>query len=417
METFRPPEFGKERTLISPQNALDIVLKTTRPLKSLSTRLADADGFCLAQDVRADRNLPPTDRSAMDGYALRAADIKRFSGKLELTGEVAAGQVLETKVKPGKCVRIFTGAVVPSGVDTVVKVEHTQETEGVVTVLEPVHLGDHIRKRGEETSKGKIILAKGTILGPIQIGLCATLGKAVVKVYGRPRVAVISTGTEIVAPDQMAKPWQIRDANGPALCAALRTAGCGKPLYRIAQDNAAALRRTLRSALKNRDVVLLSGGVSVGRYDLVPQVIQEIGARIRFHNVAIKPGKPVLYATVGRNQHIFGLPGNPLSALTGLHEFVLPAIRHMAGVAEQDCHPSVYLPLAETLVPRGKRLEHVLVRVVQHETGPKLAPVSSKGSADLVAANLADGVALLPRDKRKCRAGRYVEFRSWRQMP
>jgi molybdenum cofactor synthesis domain-containing protein len=417
METFRPPEFGKERTLISPQNALGIVLKTTRPLKSFSVRLADADGFCLAQDVRADRNLPPTDRSAMDGYALRAADIKRFSGKLELTGEVAAGQVLETKVKPGKCVRIFTGAVVPSGVDTVVKVEHTQETEGVVTVLEPVQLGDHIRKRGEETSKGKIILAKGTILGPIQIGLCATLGKAVVKVYGRPRVAVISTGTEIVAPDQMAKPWQIRDANGPALCAALRTAGCGKPLYRIAQDNAAALRRTLRSALKNRDVVLLSGGVSVGRYDLVPQVIQEIGARIRFHNVAIKPGKPVLYATVGRNQHIFGLPGNPLSALTGLHEFVLPAIRHMGGVAEQDCHPSVYLPLAETLVPRGKRLEHVLVRVVQHETGPKLAPVSSKGSADLVAANLADGVALLPRDKRKCRAGRYVEFRSWRQMP
>lgn len=402
--------------MISPQNALDIVLKTTRPLKMLSVRLADADGFCLAQDVRADRNLPPTDRSAMDGYALRAADFKRFSGILELTGEAAAGRALASRVKPGTCVRIFTGAVVPAGADTVVKVEQTRETDGVVTVLEPVTSGDHIRKRGEETARGKVILVKGTRLGPVQVGLCATLGKAVVKVYGRPRVAVISTGTEIVGPDQPAKSWQIRDANGPALCAALKTAGCGKAHYRIARDNVSALRRTLRSALKNRDVVLLSGGVSVGRYDLVPQVIQEIGARIRFHKVAIKPGKPVLYATVGRNQHIFGLPGNPLSALNGLHEFVLPAIRHMAGIAEQDCHPSVYLPLAEALTPRGKRLEHVLVRVVQHETGPQLAPVLSRGSADLVAANLADGVAILPRDKRKCQAGRYVEFRSWRQM-
>ena len=403
--------------MISPQDALGIVLKTTRPLKMQSVCLADADGYCLAQDVRADRNLPPTDRSAMDGYALRAADIQRFSGKLELTGEAAAGRVLTTRVKPGTCVRIFTGAVIPGGADTVVKVENTRETQGVVTVLKPVKLGDHIRKQGEETAKGEVILSKGAVLGPVQIGLCATLGKAMVKVYGRPRVAVISTGTEIVAPDRPAKSWQIRDANGPALCAALRTTGCGKPLYRIAQDNAAALRRTLRSALKNRDVVLLSGGVSVGRYDLVPQVIQEIGARIRFHKVAIKPGKPVLYATIGRNQHIFGLPGNPLSALNGLHEFVLPAIRHMAGVAEQECHPSAYLPLAETLIPRGTRLEHVLVRVVQYETGPKLAPVSSKGSADLVAANLADGVALLPRDRRKCQAGKYVEFRSWRQMP
>ncbi|NQV32335.1 MAG: molybdopterin molybdotransferase MoeA [Phycisphaeraceae bacterium] len=403
--------------MISPQGALDIVLKTTRPLKMLSLPLADADGFCLAQDVRADRNLPPTDRSAMDGYALRAADVERFSGKLELTGEAAAGQVFTSKIKPGKCVRIFTGAVVPSGIDTVVKVEHTQETGGVVTVLEPVASGDNIRRQGEETAKGQVVLTKGTILGPIQVGLCATLGKAVVKVYGRPRVAVISTGTEIVAPDQTAKSWQIRDANGPALCAALKTAGCGKAFYRIAQDNASALRKTLRSALKNRDVVLLSGGVSVGRYDLVPQVIQEIGAKVRFHKVAIKPGKPVLYATFGRNQHIFGLPGNPLSALTGLHEFVLPAIRRMAGVGEQDCHPSVYLPLAETLTPRGKRLEHVLVRIVQRETGPKLVPVLSRGSADLVAANLADGVVLLPRDKRKCLAGKYVEFRSWRQVP
>lgn len=417
METFGPPVFGKEKKLISPQKALDIVLKTTRLLKTQSLRLAEADGFCLAQDVRADRHLPPTDRSAMDGYALRAADVKRLSGQLELTGEVAAGQVLMAKVNPGKCVRIFTGAVIPSGTDSVVKVEDTREADGIVTVLAPIKPGDHIRKRGEETAKGKVILTKGTRLGPVQIGLCATLGKAVVKVYGRPRVAVISTGTEIVGPDQTAKSWQIRDANGPALCAALKTFVCGTVFCRIAQDNATALRRTLRSALKNRDVVLLSGGVSVGRYDLVPQVIQEIGARIRFHKVAIKPGKPVLYATFGRNQHIFGLPGNPLSALNGLHEFVLPAIRHMAGVAEQDCHPSAYLPLAETLIPKGKRLEHVLVKVVQQETGPKLAPVLSMGSADLVAANLADGVAILPRDKRKCQAGRYVEFRSWRQTP
>jgi molybdopterin molybdotransferase len=242
------------------------------------------------------------------------------------------------------------------------------------------------------------------------------VGKAVLQVYRRPRVAVICTGSELVKPDGPVKPWQIRDSNGPALCAALATAGCDKPLYRVVHDSEAALRRTLKTALKSRDVVLLSGGVSVGRYDFVPQIVKEIGARIQFHKVAIKPGKPLLYATLGRNQHIFGLPGNPLSALTGFHEFVLPAIQHLSGLREQDCRPSIHLPLAETVTPKGKRLEHILVKVVPGEIGARIAPILSHGSADLLAAAQADGVALLPRDKQKCQAGCHVEFRSWRPL-
>ena len=245
METLRLPVFGKETILISPQDALKTILQKTRPLGMQSIPLAQASGYCLASDIRADRDLPPTHRSAMDGYALR---------------------------------------------------------------------------------------------------------------------------------------------------------------------------RTLRAALRSRDIVLLSGGVSVGRYDLVPQIIKEMGAKIQFHKVAIKPGKPLLYATSGRNQHIFGLPGNPLSALNGFHEFVLPALRRLSGYAVQDCRPSNRLPLAETVTPRGKRMEHILVKVVQSETGPHAAPVLSRGSADLLGAAQADGVVILPRDKQKCQAGCYVEFRSWRPL-
>jgi len=353
----------------------------------------------------------------MDGYALRAADVQDLPTDFALIGEAAAGNTGTPRVTAGTCVSIYTGAVVPSGADTVVKAEQTQEANDVVTVLNPVRCGDNIRKRGEETTRGSIVLPKGTVLGPVQVGLCAALGKDTLPVYCRPRVAVICTGSELVKPSAPVKPWQIRDANGPALCAALTGLGCSKPHYRIVQDSESALRRTLKTALKSRDLILLSGGVSVGRYDLVPQIIKEIGARIQFHKVAVKPGKPLLYATVGRNQHIFGLPGNPLSALNGFHEFVLPAIRHLSGVDAQACLCSNRLPLAQAATPKGKRLEHILVRVVPTETGPHLEPIQSHGSADLLAAAQADGVAKLPREKHKCRAGCFVEFSSWRPAP
>ena len=402
--------------MISPPKAYDIVQKRTHPLPVQSLALVHAPGHCLARDIRADRDLPPTDRSAMDGYAVRAEDVARFSGKLTLVGEAAAGSVSAPPVGVGKCVSIYTGAVVPKGANTVVKVEDTDKAGDIVTVLKPVKKGANIRKRGEETAKGGVILTKGEKLDAGQIGLCASVGKTRLSVYCRPRVAVISTGTEIVDPEESAKPWQIRDSNGPTLCAALKAFSCDKIYYRIVRDNMAALRRSLGYALKKRDVVLLSGGVSVGRYDLVPQILQEIGARIHFHKVAIKPGKPVLYATIGKNQHIFGLPGNPLSALNAFHEFVLPAIRCLSGLGKEHCRPSVYLPLGETLTPKGNRLEHILVKVRPNETGPLLVPIRNRGSADLVTAIQADGVALLPRDKKKCQAGCYVEFRSWRPL-
>ncbi len=402
--------------MIHPQEAYSIVLKRTRPLAAQWIPWSQALNRCLACDVRSDRDLPPTDRSAMDGYAVRAEDLPRADCQLTLTGEAAAGATSVPRVKAGQCVSIFTGAVVPRGANAVVKVEDTDNASGIVTVHTPAKVGSHIRVRGEETVKGRVVLTKGTVLGPGQVGLCASMGKSELKVYCQPRVAVISTGTEIVAPEESVKPWQIRDSNGPTLCAALNAAGCDKPFYRVVRDNAAALRRSLRQALKKRDIVLLSGGVSVGRYDLVPQIIREVGARIRFHKVAIKPGKPVLYATFGRNQHIFGLPGHPLSAMTGFHEFVLPAVRRLSGVDEHDCRPSLFLPLAKTLVPKGERLQHVLVQVTHNKRGSQLMPLVSHGSADLVSAMQAHGVALLPRDPKKCRAGCFVEFRPWRSL-
>lgn len=402
--------------MITPDLAWGIVVKHARPLESRSIPLAEALGHCLAERVRADRDLPPADRSAMDGYAVRHADLQQRPCVLTVAGEVAAGSSRRPRVSPGVCIRILTGANIPPGADTVVMVEQTEEREGSVAMNSSAQAGANILRRGEDARKGTLLLAKGSLIGATQVGVCAAVGREKVKVHRRPSIAVLCTGSELRPARGRLRSHEIRNSNGPALCAALAQWGFPGVTFALVPDKPKILLEGLLRALKRFDVVVFTGGVSAGKYDYVRGAVEAVGATIRFHGLAMKPGKPTLYATKEK-RHIFGLPGNPLSALTAFNEFVLPALRRLAGHPEEDCRPSWLVPLAEAAGSRIGRVRYELARLVSRENGLAVIPVPSRSSADLVSAGHADGVLILPPVQPDFAPGELVRFRPWRPLP
>jgi molybdopterin molybdotransferase len=417
METPWPPVIGKETRLITPNEALRIILECVRPLGIVRKPLDDARGYCLAENVLADRDIPPADCSTMDGYAVRSSDLAKCPRSLRLIGEVAAGSPARPRVRPGTCVRVLTGANIPPGADAVVMVEETEEAGGLVTFQKKAPAGSNIRRRGEEAKRGAVLLRKGMVLSPVQIGLCAAVGKAEITVYARPDVAVLCTGEELRPVGARVRVHELRNSNGPALLAALGSHGYTNVSFNAVSDDMRVLARELEEAAARCNAVLVTGGVSVGKYDFVPEAVAQIGATVRFHGVAMKPGKPFLYATLSGNRHIFGLPGNPLSTMTGFYEFVLPALRRMSGVPEKECRPTMRLPLSRALRSTKGRVECVLGQLHWRKKGPLVRPLKSHGSSDLVAGAQADGVVVVPASVQELPAGSLVEFRPWRAQP
>lgn len=404
--------------MITPDKALKIIFDHIRPLTTMRQPLDTSIGFCLAETIRADRDMPPADRSAMDGYAVRSSDLRSIPCTLRLTAEVAAGSSDRPRVRHGTCVRILTGANIPPGADTVVMLEHTTERGQNVTVHRKARQGANIRRRGEEARKGTVLLDRGTVLSPLQTGLCAAAGKSMVRVYAHPSAGVIITGREVRRAGESVRSHEVRDSNGPALSAALKSWGFSCGGLRMAPDNIKAISRLLDQMIQKHDVVFLTGGVSVGQYDYVPQAIKEISASIRFHHVAMKPGKPQLYATLGRNRHIFGLPGNPLSVLTGFHEFALPALRRLAGMPVEQCQPEIKLPLAGPAEARQDgRMHCIPARLIWKAQGPSVMPMPYHGSADMASVRQTDGVIVIPSGVTKWKKGLVVSFRPWRPLP
>ncbi|MFB3776593.1 MAG: gephyrin-like molybdotransferase Glp [Bryobacteraceae bacterium] len=403
--------------MTTPEEAWAILGDRVRPMKAAAVRLEAALGRWLAEDVRADRELPPADRSARDGYAIRHTDLEREPCVLRVAGEVAAGSPERPRVTAGTAVRVMTGANIPPGADTVIMVEQTEEREGLVTIKSQEMRGAHILRRGEDSRKGAVLLARGCRIGAGQIGVLAAVGMASVKVHRQPRVAVLCTGTELRRVADRVRAHEIRDSNGPAVCAALEQWGFPGVHSKLVADRKPALVATLRRALSRHDVVLFTGGVSAGAYDYVPDAIEAAGAKIRFHKLRMRPGKPTLYATAPGDRHIFGLPGNPLSVFTALHEFALPALRRLAGCKFEECRVSYPLPLAEGARSEGGWLWCKVARLERGPAGLSVRPVRSASSGDLVSAGHADGVILLPPERTQFAAGELVEFRPWRPLP
>lgn len=357
------------------------------------------DGRVLAEDVVADAPLPDVPKSAVDGYALRAAD---GDAPRQVLAEITAGAAGDVTVTPGAAVRIMTGAPLPLGADAVIMVEQTAEEGGVLTVRRAPAAGEAVHVPGQDIAAGELVLARGTALGPAEVGLLATVGRARVLAYRRPVVAVLATGDEVYEPDGPPIPGGVRDSNRYALLAAAHEAGCETVSLGIAPDDEAVQRRAIRDGLARADVLLTSGGVSMGTRDLVKPLLAELGT-VHFGRVAFKPGKPTTFATVGAKL-AFGLPGYPVSSLVSFEVFVRPALRLLQGDARPE-RPAARVALAEPIQPAPDRPEYQRA-VVRLEGGRLIARTTgAQGSSRLLSLRGANALLLVPPGQRRYEAG------------
>jgi molybdopterin molybdotransferase len=319
---------------MSADDALARILAGVPMLPAVESPLLDALGLVLAEDVAADRDVPPFRNSAMDGYAVRGDDVGSAPVELRVVGELAAGEFPDREVGPGEAMRIMTGAPLPEGADTVVRVEDTDNASDIVTITAATPTGVAVRQAGEDLRKGERILAAGTVLRAAEIGLLASVGRARIQVRKRPRIAVFSTGDEIVDLDAPIGRGQIRDSNRYSLASAIRATGAEPWVRGIVPDSPDALRAALREGVA-ADAIVTSGGVSVGDHDHMKPVLAELGT-IDFWAIAIRPGRPLAFGELkdgDRRVPIFGLPGNTVSALLTFEMFVRPALLRMQGRA------------------------------------------------------------------------------------
>ncbi len=321
------------KEFISVVEARSIILGVIAPLPAERVTWADALGRTLAQPIRSRDNIPPFDNSAMDGYAVRTDDLHTLPATLRVTEDIPAGAFPQKTVAPGACARIMTGAPFPEGADAVAPVEWTEAAEdGTVQFNQAPTPGQHVRTAGEDILEGELVFEPGQLITPPAIGMLTTLGYPEVDVARRPRVAVISTGDELVDPSEDLRPGKIRDSNGPALAAQVFSAG-GEALPPFhAHDDEQSIRTVVEQAL-DADVLLFSGGVSVGDYDFVKQVLDEMGMELLFWKVRQRPGKPLAFGLL-QGRFIFGLPGNPVSSAICFEQYVRPALAKMLGRRE-----------------------------------------------------------------------------------
>ncbi|MEU0739094.1 gephyrin-like molybdotransferase Glp [Streptomyces sp. NPDC006134] len=426
---------GPDR-LWSVDDHLEDILATVRPLEPIELNLLDAQGCVLVEDVTVPVSLPPFDNSSMDGYAVRVADVagasEEYPAVLEVVGDVAAGQADPPSVGPGQAARIMTGAPLPPGAETVVPVEWTdgglgggpvsgmraralapEGAEGHVHVYRPAGAGAHVRARGSDVEAGDRALAAGTVLGPPQIALLAAIGRGTVRVRPRPRVVVLSTGSELVQPDEQLGSGQIYDSNSFALTAAARDAGAIAYRVGAVADDAETLRDTIEDQLVRADLMVTTGGVSVGAYDVVKEALAHVGdedepgAGVEFRKLAMQPGKPQGFGSIGPDHTpLLALPGNPVSSYVSFELFVRPAIRTLMGL--EDVHrPTARATLAADKAltsPKGRR-QFLRGRYADGT----VTPVGGAGSHLVAALAHADALIVVPEDTESVEPGAEVE--------
>lgn len=395
--------------------ALEIVLANVAPLPSVTMPLGpESLGLILAEDIASDLDMPPFDKAMMDGFALRSNDLRDGQGELTIVEEILAGKTPTVEVKAGQGSRIMTGAPIPHGADAVVMIERCEvlppplSPDGArgdrVRVNEPrIKPRLNILDRAKEMRVGEVVLKTGARIRPQEFGLLASVGRTSVKVQPAPRVAILSTGDEIVEPQVKPGPGQIRNSNGPMLLAQVVRAGGVPRFLGIAKDDPNDLREKIAAGLES-DVLILSGGVSAGKLDLVPGVLAELGVAALFHKVAMKPGKPVLFGVSSKpNRLVFGLPGNPVSSLVCFELFVRPAIRKLMLL---EPGPSfVEATLTKDHPYRTDRLTYHPAHLQLSDAGWTVEPTAWFGSPDLRGILAANAFVVLPEGDHQHRSG------------
>jgi len=393
--------------MITVDQATSIVLSRIQPLGAETVPLEQAHRRILAENVRADIDLPPFDRARMDGYAVRSLDVSTAPVTLRVIGEIAAGAQFEQRVNAGEAVKIFTGAPVPAGADAVQKVEVTRANGRAVEILESVAAGQFITPHASEVASGEIVAEAGREIGPAEMAVLASFGYASVKVGRRPRVAVMSTGSELVDVSSKPSGAQIRNSNSYTLAAYADRAGAIIDMLGTVEDTPEATRNALIRAADNRDIVITSGGVSMGDYDLVKAALKEIGAEIYFDKVIIRPGKPIVFARCGKT-FFFGLPGNPVSTSVTFNVFVRPAIRNMQGEASPAL-PTVSAQLSRIVRDSSSRRSYLPARLFIEEGRAMVEPLKWGGSSDLVAFMRANSLIVVREDVHEIAEGELVD--------
>ncbi len=368
--------------------------------------LAQALGRVLADQVVADRDYPPFHRATRDGFAVRAADVAAVPTTLDIIGEIKAGDTFTGTIAPGQCVQIMTGAAVPPGADAVVMIEHTKPSRSRVVIERGPEPGQNFVPRGSEAKARQVLLAPGARLGYAELALLAQVGRTRVSVFRRPRVAILSTGDEVVAVEQTPGPFQIRNSNSVSLAAQVGLSGAEAVRLGNAPDRIDELRALIGRGLAE-DILVLSGGVSMGKYDLVEVVLRELGAEFFFDAVAIRPGRPAVFGTC-RDTFVFGLPGNPVSTIVTFELFVLPAIDLLSGTAPRP------LPLFKAKLDRAVRqkaaLTHFLpAQLTWSDSEPCVRELPWQGSGDIVALAQANCFLVVPATKLEIAAGEWVD--------
>jgi len=379
--------------VISINEALDTVIGAVRPLPAEEVPLLEALGRAVATEIVSLEAVPSFDNSAMDGYAVRGAELEAGSREFRVVVDIPAGRWVGEQIGAGEAAKIMTGAPLPPGVDTVVQVEYTGQHGETLVVKEPVQPGANVRRAAEDVAVGDVLFPRGARLGPAEIGLLASVGCDSVSVARRPRVAILATGSELVPLGSPLSPGHIRNSNSFTAYGQVLAASAEPVLLGIARDDLDETRRLMAVALEH-DVVVTSGGVSVGEYDFVKQVQEELGVQRHFWGVATKPGKPLAFGSRG-NTLVFGVPGNPVAAMISFETYVRPALLAMQGRSDLY-RPYVYAAAEEPVKGTKDRTEARRCRLERRGRGWGFTTTGPQGSGILRSMALAEGLAMIP---------------------
>ncbi|HTR60690.1 MAG TPA: gephyrin-like molybdotransferase Glp [Candidatus Binataceae bacterium] len=392
--------------MIGVDEALATVLGAVEPLGVERVPLLDALGRVLAQEVRSPRDIPGFDNSAMDGFAVRSADVAGATAdnpvRLTVTETVPAGKMPSHEVHPGQAARTMTGAPIASGADAIVPVEQTRESGNQVEILTSAPPHAFVRPRGEDVKQGELAMTPGRLLGAADLGMLASLNRAMVGVYRRPRVAIVATGDELVDVDEAPSGAQVVNSSAYALSGGIREAGGEAAMLRVARDTPDEVRERLTEAMAF-DIIFTTGGVSVGQFDHVKTVMDELGLKTLFHGVAQRPGRPLKFGTL-ENRPVFGLPGNPVSTLVCFYLYARPALLKMSGRTEVGL-PRVTARCARDIkLPKGLT-EFVRVKLERRDSGYVAVPTGNQGSGIFSSIARADGLLIGPAERERLREG------------
>lgn len=393
------------------EEALENILKNAYPLSAEKVMIEESVGRILKEDIYSKIKMPPFDKAAMDGYAINVQDVKNVPIKLRNIGIIQAGDIFEEKLTKGDCVKIMTGAPLPPGTDSVVMIEDTRQFDDFVEILKVIKKGENVCFQGEDIGEGQKVIDQGTKISSSHVAVLATVGRRFVRMSGKPRVSILNTGGEIVQPGVKLSKNKIYNSNGPMLQALLKSDGVESCFLGIVKDNIEELKRVIKDGFK-ANILLISGGVSMGEYDLIPEVLVNMEVKKIFHKVNIKPGKPLFFGIKNKTL-IFGIPGNPISNFLAYLIFIRPALYKMLG--HSNFQPEFKTGLIDReFNTKTERKHFVLVKITKNKNHCYLTPIFSHGSADILALSKADGFMVVDGNISTIKKNSKIQFITWK---